>query len=88
MKDLVAAFAGKEPFALGALAGQLAGTAHGFGLFASSFLGRLFVVIAKFHLAEDTFALHLLLQHLERLIDIVISDKYLHLISPLLATDQ
>ena len=33
---------------------------------------------AKFHLAEDALALHLLLQHLEGLIDIVVTDKNLH----------
>ena len=33
---------------------------------------------AKFHLAEDPLALHLLLQHLEGLIDIVVTDKNLH----------
>ena len=33
---------------------------------------------AKFHLAEDALALHLLLQHFEGLIDIVVTDKNLH----------
>lgn len=33
---------------------------------------------AKFHLAEDALALHLLLQHPEGLIDIVVTDKNLH----------
>jgi len=33
---------------------------------------------AKLHLAEDTLTLHLLLQHLERLIDIVVTDENLH----------
>ena len=33
---------------------------------------------AKFHLAEDALALHLLLQHLEGLIDIVVTDENLH----------
>jgi hypothetical protein len=32
---------------------------------------------AKLHLAEDTLTLHLLLQHLERLIDVVVTDKNL-----------
>jgi hypothetical protein len=35
-------------------------------------------VAAKFHLAEDALALHLLLQHLEGLIDIVVTDENLH----------
>jgi hypothetical protein len=33
---------------------------------------------AELHLAENTLALHLLLQHLERLVDIVIADENLH----------
>jgi hypothetical protein len=33
---------------------------------------------AELHLAEDTLALHLLLQRLEGLIDIVIADENLH----------
>ena len=33
---------------------------------------------AEFHLAEDALALHLLLQHLESLIDIVVPDENLH----------
>src|SRR5712671_471386 len=33
---------------------------------------------AKLHLAEDALTLHLLLQHLERLIDIVVTDENLH----------
>ena len=32
-------------------------------------------MLAKFHLAEDAFALHLPLQRLERLVDIVVSTK-------------
>ena len=33
---------------------------------------------AEFHLAEYALALHLLLQHLERLVDIVVTDENLH----------
>jgi hypothetical protein len=33
---------------------------------------------AEFHLAEDALALHLLLKHLEGLVDIVVTDKNLH----------
>ena len=35
-------------------------------------------MFAQLHLAEDTLALHLLLQHPEGLIDIVITDENLH----------
>jgi hypothetical protein len=33
---------------------------------------------AQLHLAEDALALHLLLQHLEGLVDIVVTDENLH----------
>ena len=35
-------------------------------------------MLAKLHLAEDAFALHLPLQRLERLVDIVVSNENLH----------
>ena len=36
------------------------------------------IVAAELHLAEETFALHLLLQRLEGLVDIVVADENLH----------
>src|SRR5438309_16704 len=68
----------QQAFALQLLAGQLARAAHGFGLFAGLLLGGLFVVTAELHLAENTLALHLLLERLEGLIDVVIADENLH----------
>src|SRR5215212_6338289 len=68
----------QQAFTLQLLAGQLARAAHGLGLFAGLLLGGLFVVSAELHLAENTLALHLLLQRLEGLIDIVIADENLH----------
>ena len=35
-------------------------------------------MLAELHLAEDAFALHLFLQHLEGLINIVVADENLH----------
>ena len=35
---------------------------------------------AELHLAEETFALHLLLQRLEGLVDIVVADENLHVV--------
>ncbi|KGF69542.1 hypothetical protein LL06_10050 [Hoeflea sp. BAL378] len=72
------ATAADEAFALGALTRQLADPANGFGLFACALLRRLLVKITHLHFTEDAFALHLLLESAERLIDIVIADKYLH----------
>src|SRR4051812_3352790 len=68
----------QQAFALQLLAGQLARAAHGFGLFTGLLLGGLFIMAAELHLAENTLALHLLLQRLEGLIDIVIADENLH----------
>jgi len=39
-------------------------------------------MFAEPHLAEDTFALHLLLQRLEGLVDIVVTDENLHVVFP------
>jgi hypothetical protein len=41
-------------------------------------------MLAEPHLAEDTFALHLLFQRLEGLVDIVVSDENLHAVSSLI----
>ncbi len=70
---------GLEAFALQPLALQLAGPAHGLRSFAGPTLGRLFVVASQLHFPEDTFPLHLLLERLERLIDIVVTNENLHL---------
>src|SRR5262245_14161829 len=57
--------AGQQPFALGALAGELAGPADRFRLLAGLLGGGLFVVSAELHLAENALTLHLLLERLE-----------------------
>src|SRR6185312_9952128 len=64
----------KKPFALHALALQLAIAAHRFGPLAGALLGGLLIGAAQLHLPEDAFALHLLLQRLQRLVDIVVAD--------------
>ena len=43
---------------------------------------------AELHLAEDALALHLLLQHLEGLVDIVVTDENLHAVSLRLRIDE
>jgi hypothetical protein len=68
----------QQTLALQLFARQLTGTANGLTLLADFPLRGLFVVAAEFHLAENTFALHLLLQHPEGLVDIVVTDKNLH----------
>jgi len=68
----------QQAFALGALAGQLAGAADSLGLLTGALFRRLFVVHVALHFTEAAFALHLLLQGLERLIDVVVADKNLN----------
>ena len=69
---------GDQAFALGALAGQLAGAAHGFRLLAGALFRGLLVSDVALHLAERAFALHLLLQGFQRLIDVVVADENLN----------
>src|SRR5690606_10785943 len=72
--------AGHKPLALGALARELAGAAHGLGLLARPLLGGLLVMAAHLHFAEDALAPHLLLERPESLIDIVVADENLHVV--------
>ena len=67
-----------DTFALGALAGQLAGAAHGFGALAGFFLGRFFKRLTRFHFPEQAFALHLLLQRAQGLLNVIIADDDLY----------
>ena len=67
-----------DAFALCLLTSELANATNSLSLLTSTLLRRLFVIVAHFHFAEDAFALHLLLESAEGLIDIVIADKYLH----------
>lgn len=69
---------GNAGFALGALAGELAGAADRLGLFAGALLGGLLVEVAQLHFAEHAFALKLLLQGFHGLVDVVIANEYLH----------
>src|SRR3954471_18798664 len=69
---------GQQPLALHLLADQLAGPADRLGALAGLLLGRLLVVAAELHLAEDALALELLLQRAQRLVDVVVTDKNLH----------
>jgi hypothetical protein len=68
----------QQAFALQLFAGKLAGAADGFRLLADSFLGRFLVMAAELHLAKDALALHLLLQHFESLVNIIVTDENLH----------
>jgi hypothetical protein len=69
---------GDEAFSLGTLAGQLAGAANGLSLFAGALFGRLLVMAAHLHFTEDAFTLQFLFQSAESLINIVVTNEYLH----------
>ncbi len=70
--------AGQQALALGALMGQLTGPAHRLGTLARALFRRLFVMVTALHLAESAFPLHLLLERLQRLVDVVIADENLY----------
>lgn len=69
---------GLEAFAFHALAEKLAIAAHGFGALTLALLGWLFEMATQFHFTEDAFALQLLFECAQGLIDVVIADVYLH----------
>src|SRR4029077_8418674 len=60
------------------LAQHLAVTTHRLRLLAHAPLGRLLIGAPTLHLAEGAFALHLLLEHAQRGVDVVVADEYLH----------
>jgi hypothetical protein len=74
---------GEESLALGLLARSLAGAAHGLGFFPRLAFGGLLVGLPLFHLSEDSFALHLLLEDAKSLIDIVVANEHLQRMSNL-----
>ena len=63
-----------QAFALGLFPGSLARAPDGFCLLAGLALGRFFIRLAALHLAKNTLALHLLFEHPESLIDIVVAN--------------
>src|SRR5712691_12833056 len=68
----------QQALALHFLARELAGAADSFRLLPRFLFRGFLVMAAELHLAEDAIALHLLLQHLEGLVDIVVTDENLH----------
>ena len=69
---------GLVTLALHPLAHQLANATGRFSGFAGAALGRLFICTAVLHLAEHAFALQLLFQNAQRLVNIVVSYGYVH----------
>src|SRR5262245_52262969 len=68
----------QQTFALHLLARELAGPADRFRLFPRLFFRWFLVMAAKLHLAENPLALHLLLQRLEGLVNVVVANENLH----------
>jgi hypothetical protein len=67
----------QQAFPLQLLASELAGAAHGLGLFASSLFRWFLEMSAELHLAEDALTLQLFLECLESLINVVIANENL-----------
>jgi hypothetical protein len=57
---------------------QLARSSHRFSLLSCYPVGGLLVEATAAHLPEHTFTLHSLLQNAKCLLDIIVSDEYLH----------
>src|SRR5208282_390124 len=68
----------QQAFALQPLARELTRPADRFRLLARFLFRGFFVMAAELHLAENALALHLLLQRLKGLVDIVVTDENLH----------
>jgi len=68
----------RDPVTLGPLALHLARTANGGGLFTGAHFTGLLVMTAKLHFAIDAFALQLLLERAQSLVDVVIANDDLH----------
>src|SRR5215472_7332896 len=77
-----------QAFALRQFPGSLARASDGFRLLAGLALGRFFIRLAALHLAKNALALHLLFEHPESLIDIVVSNEYLQNVSNLLLAPE
>ena len=70
----------EKPFALRFLARQLAGAADRFGFLARFLLGGFLEMLLELHFPKHAFALELLLQGAERLIDVVVANRDLHVV--------
>src|SRR5215475_11841050 len=65
---------------------QLARSPHSLRLLSRHLVRWLLIEATAAHLPEHTFALHLLLQDAKRLLDVVVTNEYLHALLPRSAT--
>ena len=70
----------QQTLALGLFPCQLALTADGFGFLACLADGGLLEMLLELHFAEHAFTLKFFLQSTQRLIDVVITNTYLHVV--------
>jgi hypothetical protein len=70
----------EHTLALGFLASQFTGPTDRLGFFTRFFLGRFLEMLLELHFAEHAFALQLFLEGTKRLIDIVVANRYLHVV--------
>src|SRR6266545_2835003 len=81
--DLLALGHGEQAFALRQFPRRFARAPDRFRLLAGLALRRFFIRLAALHLTKDAFALQLLFEHLESLIDVVVAYEYLQNVSDL-----
>ena len=67
-----------EALTFHALAHELAIAANRFSFFAGTFFGWLLKITTQFHFPKHAFSLHLLLESAQRLINVIIADRYMH----------
>jgi hypothetical protein len=70
-----------QAFALGLFTGGLTRPSDSFRFLTILALGGLFICLAALHFTKDAFALHFLLKDFERLVDIVVANEYLQMLS-------
>ena len=78
---LAAPGARDQAFALRQLPGRLAGASDRLRFLAGFACGRLFISLPTLHLAKNALALHPLFQNSQSLIDIVVANEYLQMLS-------
>ncbi|OCX61043.1 hypothetical protein BFP70_16450 [Thioclava sp. SK-1] len=74
--------ASERAFALSLLTCQFTGTTDGFGFLTRFLDGGFLEVLPKLHFTKHTLTLKFFLQGAERLIDIVVANADLHMVSP------
>jgi hypothetical protein len=80
LKRLLFGRRGQQSFSDRLFPSELAGSSNSFGFLTGLSFRRLFVGTPLFHFSENALTLHLLLKNTERLVDVVVPDKYLQLI--------